>query len=178
MSTNYRPLGVWLLRGCSLVLLAAAIVGCAGGKKAGTVTGKVTYKNEPVPGGFIKFHPSGGGNPVEGAINGEGYFNVPNVPLGEAKVTVDNSKLQMMPPGGGMPSTGPAGPPKDMKMPKDVNVPGVDPDKIKAMQEERGKSAKPVQYKPIPAKYANVSSTTLSIKVQKGENKQDFELTD
>jgi hypothetical protein len=70
-----------------LLLLAAA--GCG---NTGTVSGRVTYKGEPVPGGVITFY-GANGRTDSGRIEADGRYAVYQAPLGEVKVTVVRPKV-------------------------------------------------------------------------------------
>jgi len=72
------------------LLLALAASGCS---KVGTVSGKVTYKGEAVPGGFVNFVPESGaqeGTVFSSAIDANGYYTATGVPVGPVKVLVQN----------------------------------------------------------------------------------------
>jgi hypothetical protein len=63
--------------------------GC--GSNAGTVSGKVTFKGEAVPGGWVDLVPQTGpekGTVFSGTIDASGQFRVTGVPLGPVKVLV------------------------------------------------------------------------------------------
>lgn len=88
----------------ALGLVAPALLsGCGQGTAGQTVTGTVTQKNgKPLPGGRIDLRgPSG--STFSGPINGDGRYEVPNVPPGEYAVAVDNAYLR------GAGGKGPAG---------------------------------------------------------------------
>jgi hypothetical protein len=68
------------------VLLAG---GC--GSKTGTVSGKVVYKGEAVPGGFVNFIPQSGPDQrtvFPGRIDSSGNYTVSGVPVGPVKILV------------------------------------------------------------------------------------------
>jgi hypothetical protein len=83
-------------RALVLLVLAACgtlVAGCS--KPVGSVSGTVRYKGSPVPGGRIAFLASDGRQ--HGADIGEdGSYTVADVPVGPAKVSVDNSGLRLM----------------------------------------------------------------------------------
>jgi hypothetical protein len=65
--------------------------GC--GAKTGTVSGKVTYKGEPVPGGFINFLPQTGpdqGRVFSSTIDESGSYQVAGVPVGPVKIIIQD----------------------------------------------------------------------------------------
>lgn len=81
------------VRAGSFVFLVL-ITGCGG--QTAKVSGKVTLDGNPLPGGQIWFLPvSGKGTPAMGEINpDDGTYSVPNVPIGEVRITVDNRMLK------------------------------------------------------------------------------------
>jgi hypothetical protein len=80
---------------CGLSLLFCVLLlttGCGGSKRSVehvNVTGKVTYNGKPVTGGQIMFV-SKDGFASTGRIDENGNYTI-NAPLGEVKITVDNS---------------------------------------------------------------------------------------
>ena len=58
--------------GCSAIL-SLILAGCGERVKMGRVSGKVTYKGQPVPNGAITFLPSPSGPPATGAIENGTY---------------------------------------------------------------------------------------------------------
>ncbi len=78
-----------LLRGksCALLLVAlSALSGCGGSVATNTVSGKATYRGEPLAGGSVTFHPDKG-QPTIAAIDSTGSYTV-ELPLGEYRVAV------------------------------------------------------------------------------------------
>jgi len=72
----------WVERGgifAAITLAAITFTGCGGGNSA-TVSGKVTFDGEAVPGGSITFNPVTEGRPAGATINGDGTYT-----LGTAK---------------------------------------------------------------------------------------------
>lgn len=135
----------------SLVLLA----GCGGGKsKTLSLSGKVSYKDQPVPGGTLTLTPSDGKTqPVKTSIGGDGSYLVTPPTVGDVKVTVETESIR------GTTGPGYRNPPPGMK------PPDVDQSKLS-------------KYKPIPRKYANVNTSDLSVNIQNGPNTKNFDLTD
>ena len=79
--------------GAFLVLaVSLAAVGC--GPSSGAVTGKVTYKDAPLKGGRVHFTASDG-KAYSSEIADDGTYTVDKVPVGEAKVSVETSYLNM-----------------------------------------------------------------------------------
>ena len=67
-----------LCAGFALAVLAGA--GCSGGDSLHPVTGKVTYKGQPLKGALVTLHPTGNNDPKVhrpiGLSQGDGCFNV------------------------------------------------------------------------------------------------------
>jgi hypothetical protein len=82
-------------RACGLLVVAACaglVAGCA--PPAGSISGTVQYKGKPVPGGRIAFLAADGRlHPAD--IGEDGSYTVADVPVGPAKVSVDNQMLRM-----------------------------------------------------------------------------------
>jgi hypothetical protein len=75
------------------LLLVALLVGC-GGKRPGAVSGKITYKGQPVNDAALRLYPSGGAvtNPITIPVTSQGAFRITDVPPGEYKVVVEGSE--------------------------------------------------------------------------------------
>src|SRR5262249_43114319 len=76
-SRPWRP----ALRLLALALLAG---GCS---SSGTVTGKVTYKGEPLGSGKVAFYSANA--TATGDIDASGNYTIPKAPLGPVRVTVE-----------------------------------------------------------------------------------------
>lgn len=89
-------------RGLSLLLLSSLLVLAAGcGSKGGTVSGKVYYKDQPLPAGFVQFFPEGKGGDFSSPIKEDGSYSISKVPPGPVKITVivnTGNPLANMPP--------------------------------------------------------------------------------
>jgi hypothetical protein len=79
-SSGHRP-DAW-----GLALAIMTIAGC--GSPAGMVSGKVAFKGEPLPAGKITFFCEGGGKPVIGRDIANGTYAMPEMPTGNARVTI------------------------------------------------------------------------------------------
>jgi hypothetical protein len=187
-----------LFRALPLVALFAALAGCGGDKRA-SVAGKVTVGGKgPLTGGNIRFvsvsdpNRSGGG-----LIKPDGTYEVPDAPVGECKVVIDNAHLDtstnkatglpgMGAPGGmpggmkgmpggmkGMPPVGTAGGVKEAdkaKMsaaPKGADIPG----EMSSKSETAGQ-----KFIKIDPAFTKPESTTLTFTVEKGANTKDFDV--
>jgi hypothetical protein len=76
-----RPAGAWSI---ALGLLVVAGVGCGERTK---VSGTVSYLGRPLPDGTVLLLASDG-QAYQGQIGPDGHFAIPEVPRGEARVTV------------------------------------------------------------------------------------------
>jgi hypothetical protein len=76
-------------RSCRLVLavVAGLLASGCGGARTGTVAGKVSYRGQPLPGGFVDFI-SENGQVTTGPIKPDGTYAVAHVPIGPAAITV------------------------------------------------------------------------------------------
>jgi hypothetical protein len=70
-------IGVGTVGGLLLVLLAAGS-GC-GGPAIGQVSGKVTFRGQPVTEGKVTFLPQGAGNPAEADLQSDGSYRVQTI---------------------------------------------------------------------------------------------------
>lgn len=155
---------VWLrvvLAGFLIVALTFQ-TGCGRGKqKTTSISGKVTYKDQPVSGGTVTFHPlDTKDKPVSMPLGSDGTYQVNAPPLGEMKVTVETESVRGQ--------TGVA-----YKMRPGMKNP--DGTEMKAPEVD---TSKLIKYVKIPNQYANVNSTPLKCTVKEGPNKADFNLTD
>src|SRR5947209_18635287 len=76
--------------------LLMLVLGCAGGSSAtpelAPVSGKVTFKGKPLPGGRITFVALKGGQTGSGNIDEKGEYQI-RAPVGDVSITVDNQML-------------------------------------------------------------------------------------
>ena len=99
-----------------LLLLLATGAGCSGkARTTTTITGKVTYKGAPVSVGAIYIH-GANGQVAMGNIGEDGSFTATDVPLGEARVSLQvrdpGAYARQLTKGGGTPQDkSPAGGP-------------------------------------------------------------------
>jgi hypothetical protein len=147
--------GIQSLR-AGLVVLAILGIGGVGSAPAadrkdetGTITGKVTFRGKPLPGGTIAFHPSRG-KPLVGKIRPDGTYTVKDVPVGKVRVTVETESVRPKPK---VPSSIPPG--SGEPIPK------------------RGKEPK---YARIPDKYAKPETSGLTCDVRGGNQTLDLAL--
>jgi len=152
------------LRLFAAVTLCVLAVGC-GSKNPNAparVSGQVLYKGSPVPGGAIAFHTEQK-TVYATRLDDNGAYEVLDVPAGPLTVTVETE------------SANPS---------KKVAAYGGDKG-AKGYAERLAKEGKAAQgksnsgkYRKIPAKYADPKTSRLSVTLDTGSNKQNFELTD
>jgi hypothetical protein len=133
--------------------LSLAVAGCSG---RGTVSGKVTYQNQPLEYGSVAIA-GADGIPRTARLHPGGLYTVADVPCGEARVSVhcpdpaeqervfqdEQIKLQ-----------------KGIQPPPDRKAPALDRDK----------------WVPIPAHYGDFNNSGLKLTVQRGDNPFDIDL--
>ncbi len=134
----------------ALLLLA----GCGGKSGKSTLSGKITYKDQPVNSATLYLFPSGAGEPTVVPVAPDGTFRVADVPAGEYKVAVQGA-------------AGQAGP----------SLRGLPPDKI---EEAKAKMANMQTAATIafPDKYKKKETSPLTLTVGKGAGEQNLTLTD
>lgn len=81
-SGSLRGLSCWWL----IILLLS---GCSETEETTTVTGLVSYKQQPVAGGAVSFFPRSGERPINGILTGEGRYEI-QLPPGEYTVAVQS----------------------------------------------------------------------------------------
>jgi hypothetical protein len=154
--------------GLSVALPLVLLAGCYKNAYApASISGRVTYKGNPVPGGTITFHPEGGKSPYSKFLDPEGRYEITDVLTGEnVKVTIETESLN----------------PKNKKAayPGKASGSKVDAEYKKAMDAMKGQQAgQPTgTYVPIPAKYRKAKDTPLAVAIEAGSQTHNFELTD
>jgi hypothetical protein len=145
------------LCGLMLLLPIVALVGC--GKGTGYVTGKVTYKGQPVTSGAVVFY-GADGTTDSGRIDRKGTYTVAQAPSGAVRVAVMPAKARRQP---GLPVNRSTGLPKE--------PPAKDGDDIAPPAPTAGKAA-------FPEKYADPETSPLTFKVSGGTQTFDIDLVD
>jgi hypothetical protein len=168
MTSNlFVPRGsfVFLAFGAGILL---CVSGCGGGQAE--VSGKVTYKGAPVPGGLVTFRPADARkNAVTAELDQEGTYRA-TLPSGEVTVTIDNRELA---------------PTSDISDAATLNVPiSAEAKKALGRTEKRVAGAarsgarRSERYVEIPVKYHEAETTDLKFTVGRGSQKQDLTLKD
>jgi hypothetical protein len=151
----------------SLLTLVLVVGGCGGDSGTGTITGKVTYKSEPLVGGQIVFLTDTAGG-FSAPIQEDGSYKVEKVPVGKVKV-------YFQPPATGNPFA------MSMK-----NLPPGMREKVAADIAKKAKppANAPPEYKlptarpdiKFPKKYTDAEQSGFVYDVQKGPQSKDFPL--
>jgi hypothetical protein len=153
-----------------LPLCLVLAVGCKGSKNPSSqVSGKVTYKGQPVSAGTVTFNLKEGGN-YGASLKADGSYTVTGLPAQEMIVTVETESANPKQP------KATYGPPMQKKGQEDPT------NMYSKMMKQKGFGADAAPesgaYVPIPMKYADKEQSPLRINLTRGENKKDFDLTD
>jgi len=154
--------------GMALLLPSLVLaLGCTGGGK-GKISGKVTFKGAPMPGGSINFR-ADDGKEYGSSIGPDGAYYVENVPSGNMKVYIS------IPVDKGSGAVGvPKGREKEMEG-KMKPPPGAPPEAMKAYE---GSKEKHDKIPNIPDKYKSPDSSGLTFTVKSGSNTYDVPLSE
>jgi len=120
-----------------------------------SVSGKVTYKGEPLPAGTLTFH--GQGNYLA-SIGADGTYSTTDLPIGKMVVTVETESANKN------------------KMPRGAYAAKMA--KMISPMPESAKSLPQGKYVRIPVKYADPKTSPLQATLKNGENNINFDLTD
>lgn len=147
---------------CSGLLVALALsIGCgsSGNPNApAKLSGKVAYKSAPVTAGTVTIHPTdGSAYPVP--ISPDGTYSGFDLPAGDVVITIETetANKKKVTYGAGQ---------------------GGDKGKTFSPVPEGANAVAAGAYVKIPAKYADKASSGLTLKLERGQNKKDFDLTD
>jgi len=153
MSTAYRfvALGALLALACGC--------GSTNPNAPATISGRVTYKGTPLPGGSIMFHGSAGTYPASIGANGE--YTGREFPVGEMTVTVETETLN-----------------PDRKAAKPYPGGGKDKSAKMFSKPPEVTAVTTATYLKIPAKYGDKNKSDLKVTLTAGKQSKDFELTD
>jgi hypothetical protein len=153
-----------------LLLLLAS--GCSHSRTPSKVSGKVTYKGQPVPGGTVSFHRQGEDKSgvYTFVLSSEGTYTGTDLPAEEMLVTIETESVN---PKQATSTYGPAG---------QGGKGGMSADDMRKKMMERGAVPKTAeksgQYVEIPKKYGDKTSSPLKKTLTSGTNEFNFDLTD
>jgi hypothetical protein len=154
---------------CSISLLLA-VIGCSNSKTPSGVSGKVTYKGEPVSAGTITFHRTGenqgGAYPFN--LKSDGTYEGSGMPAEEMIVTIDTESANPDKPKQTYSQSGQGGSPSN--------------EYEKMMREKVPEAAAAAKtdgkYVKIPPQYADKAKSPLKVTLSKGKNPLNFDLKD
>jgi len=141
-----------------LLVLFGLVLGCSEQKTPARLTGKVTYKDALVKGGTITLHGKENSN-YSLIINSDGTFDKADLPSGELDVTIETESAKPNPKGHTE-----AGRRRRTRA-------------CRALPPRRPAPPKG-EYVKIPEKYSKKETSGLKVTLNKGQNNQDFSLTD
>jgi hypothetical protein len=156
----------WLLRSVLPLTLLTLFVGCS---SKGTVSGKVFYQGNPLPGGTVTFLQEKGA--FHSVIHEDGSYQVTGIPPGPATITVSSPD----PPK-------PADPSPMEKAAEKAQARKVEmtPEQAKMMEEAKKHMGDPEagkrRYMAIPPKYNDPDKSGLTYNVKRGAQEQDIQL--
>jgi len=163
--------------GGGLLIAAFVTLGCESHSPfPAKLSGKVTYKGEPLGGGTMAFY-TADGQVISTDIRSDGTYVSTNLPEGTLTVTIETESVNpnKSQPEYRSPGAGPAamhrGPTAPPGAPKGGAPKSPIPDSAPV-------TASPSTYVKIPAKYSDKTKSGLTITLKKGDQKHDFDLTD
>jgi len=150
-----------IVKVCFGLLMLAVVVGCGSRSKSGVVSGKVTYKSQPVGGAALLLYAAGNAaaSPITIPVDDEGAFRITDVPQGEYKVVVQ----------------GTTGSSEVSEM--DTNMKDLSAEQQAEMKQKLAQMNTPATMK-FPDKYKDLKRTTLTCTVTDKNETLDFPLTD
>ena len=150
----------------ALPLVLTVAVGCSTSKTPSKVSGKVTYKGEPVGAGTVTFHAKEGGIYYY-PLNSDGSYSGADLPTGEMIVTVDTEA---------------ANPNRGGEVYGGKGKEGANPSDYMKKMKERGMVPEgPIisgKYVKLPEKYRSKETSPLKVNLTKGNNDNNFDLKD
>ncbi|MFO0845793.1 MAG: hypothetical protein U0797_25990 [Gemmataceae bacterium] len=163
--------------------LAAAVVGCSQSRLSSKVTGRVTYKSQPVKAGLIFLAYQEGGK-YQAALQSDGSYQFVGLPVGSVKVFIENEAFdpdQKPKSYTGRAKSIAAGVAKGYseynRMSGGGEKAGTKSDDGTPLTKEKREELAKVYVK-LPKKYTAEKTTPLSFTVESGRQTKDFDLTD
>ena len=140
-------------------LLLGLLLGAAGCAASGSVSGKVTYKGQPLGGGTVLFASPGKAS-VTADIAPDGSYTIAKIPAGPVHIAVETKSAKAN------------RAPKGMMPPKGVEV----PPEAEQSPVYGGAGRAGGKYVPIPEQYADPDKSDLSYTVKGGPQTYDINL--
>ncbi len=154
------------------LLLLGVAAGC--GPSRGKVSGRVLYRGDPLPGGWVNFRPTDPRhNAVSARLDEEGRYEAV-LPAGEVLVSIDNRHLQPRPK---LEMEVAADLPLSPDLRKNLTG-GKKPAQGRSESAEADPTKPPGRYVEIPYRYYQMETSNLQFTVSGGDQPHDFELTD
>jgi hypothetical protein len=138
--------------------LLAVLVGCGPSRtKPGAVSGKITYKGQPVNDAALLLYPAGGAatDPITIPVTAEGEFLITDTPPGEYKVVVQGTEGNAVP--------------FDTRL--------IPPDRQAEIKEKLKGKTSPTTI-PFPKKYKDPNTTDLKCQITTSNQTLNLELKD
>ena len=162
----------------SIVILALLAGGCSGDKKT-KISGKITYKNEPLKGGTVYLYDDAGAS-YSSPIQNDGAYLVTDIMPGSYSMTVETETANPDNKGTG---------PSEVKSGANKGMVGkqakMNDEYSKQMGMSPGSEGSPTsraellkRYVKIPAKYGVKSTSNLKVEVLTGATVKDIPLAD
>lgn len=141
------------------VVVLGLLMLVAGCSSKASISGKVTYNGEPMPGGSITFMPvQGGGGGTAKIDPKDGSYEMTSLPTGKMKIGVAPIVQPVMPRG-----MKPYGPPPGS---------GAPPEALKGLNSGSTEG----KHVPVPQEYTDPESSSLEVEVKSGKNTHNVEL--
>jgi hypothetical protein len=153
MNTQRTVPGWRVLAGGAALCSALLLVGC--GAQTGNLSGKVTYKGNPVKGGTVIFMTADTTKVVRANIEDNGNYSAKGLPVGEMIILVESAWTPPKIPGGAK-----TAPPAGQKPPEGHP---------EAKAGAKGSTL-------IPARYSDPKQTDLKVTVKGGDQQHDVPL--
>ena len=150
-----------------LMVLVCLATGCA--PPLGTVSGKVTYRNQIVPGGWVLFTTTNPSGAHQTPIDETGHYEI-TLPVGDAQICVDNRDL------GPPPKAPKLELPAEIKLPAEAKLPPVAKGKPGVESNLKGSPKGGSRYIEIPFKYYRNETSELVYTVKSGTQTFNIEL--
>jgi hypothetical protein len=156
----------WCRRGLGVSGLATLLILSAGCGSKGTVSGKVTIKDQPVKNGMVTFFTPDRKWSQTTGIGEDGRYTIERVPPGPIVISVFSSAGKQRP--------------RDKfkeRMPKSEDVGDEDvPQKVRRKAKMGATGAPPPSGPPVPKKYNDPETSELTYEVKPGAQEHNIEL--